>query len=160
MPGGYGRSIGTDDPPEPWSLAESYGRLYSVGVMSEDQRTEFLNRISSVGWGSRENVQMLLGGIVTTIRAQVAESGFGEDEMGRVVAFHDATEEFWRATMSTKPPMPSPQLIEGIRKLGELCVGPLAGFQVQVERALDQAELFDQLKRHRDLMSDELGEQE
>jgi hypothetical protein len=128
--------------------------------MSDDQRAEFLNRISSVGWGSRENVQMLLGGIVTTIREQVAEGGFGEDEMEQVVAFHDATEEFWRDTMSTNPPMPPRQLIEGIRKLRDQCVGPLAGFVVQVERAMDQAELFDQLKRHRDSMSGELGRQE
>jgi hypothetical protein len=128
--------------------------------MSDDQRAEFLNRISSVGWGSRDNVQKHLGGIVTAIREQVAEGGFEEGEMDRVVAFHDATEEFWRDTMSTNPPMPPRQLIDGLRKLREQCVGPLAGFMVQVDAALEQAELFDQLKRHRDSMAGELGQQE
>ena len=118
--------------------------------MSEDRRGEFLSRISSVGWGARENVQMLTGAVVTTIREQVADGAFNDDEMAEVVAFHDAAEEFWRAMMATNPPMAPIEMTNGLRVLLERCSGPLAGFQVQVERALDQGELFEQLKRHRD----------
>ena len=118
--------------------------------MTESPRGDFLNRISSVGWGTRENVQMLIGAVVTTIREQVADGAFAADDMAGVVAFHDANEDFWRATMATNPPMAPAAMTEGLRELLARCVGSLAGFQVQVERALNQAEMFEELKRHRE----------
>ncbi len=118
--------------------------------MSADRRGQFLNRISSVGWGMRENVQLLTGAVVTTIREQVVDGAFSDDEMPEVVAFHDAAEEFWRATMATNPPMEPAAMVAGLRDLLQQCVGPLAGFQIQVERALDQAGLFERLKPHRE----------
>ena len=118
--------------------------------MTENRRGQFLNRISSVGWGSRENVQMLVGAVVTTIRDQVADGAFDDEDMPAVVAFHDATEEFWRATMATNPPMAPGAMVEGLRALLVRCEGPLAGFQVQVERALEQAKQFEEIKRYRD----------
>ena len=117
--------------------------------MTESQRGDFLKRISSVGWGTRENVQMLIGAIVTTIRDQVADGAFDETEMREVVAFHDANEELWRATMVTNPPIPPAAMIEGLHELLARCVGPLVGFRIQLERALQQAEIFEKIKRHR-----------
>ena len=118
--------------------------------MTKVQRSDFLNRISSVGWGTRENVQMLIGGVVTTIREQVADGAFDDDDVPKVVAFHDANEEFWRATMTTNPPMAPAAMIVGLRELLARCVGPLADFHIQLERALNQAELFEEIKRYRE----------
>ncbi|MFQ5550482.1 MAG: hypothetical protein ACE5FJ_04505 [Gemmatimonadales bacterium] len=118
--------------------------------MDADPRGEFLNRISSVGWGVRENVQLLTGAVVTTIREQVADGAFSHDEIPGVVAFHDAAEEFWRATMATNPPMEPVAMVTGLRDLLQQCAGQLAGFQVQVERALEQAKLLERLKSHRE----------
>ena len=118
--------------------------------MTESPRRDFLNRISSVGWGTREDVQMLIGAVVTTIREHVADGGFDDDEMPEIVAFHDATEEFWRATLATNPPMAPAAMTEGLRELLVRCKGPLAGFQIPVERALEQAERFEEMRRHRE----------
>ena len=118
--------------------------------MRESRRGDFLNRISSVGWGTRENVQMLIGAVVTTIRDQVADGAFDEDDMQEVVAFHDANEEFWRATMVTNPPIAAAAMIEKLHELLARCVGPLADFRIQLERALQQAEIFEEIKRYRD----------
>ncbi len=98
----------------------------------------------------RENVQLLTGTVVTTIREQVADGAFSDDEVPEVVAFHDAVEGFWRATLATNPAMAPAAMVAGLRDLLQQCVGPLAGFQIQVERALDQAGVFEQLKRHRE----------
>ncbi|MCZ6917813.1 MAG: hypothetical protein O7I93_13635 [Gemmatimonadetes bacterium] len=114
-----------------------------------DPRADFLSRISSVGWGWRASVQMGLGGLVVTIRDQIAEGAFNDQDVPEVVAFHDAAEKFWHASIATNPPMEAEAMVAGLRQLLDQCAGPLAGFQVQVERALTQAESFNRLKDER-----------
>ena len=63
---------------------------------------------------------------------------------------HDATEEFWRAAIATNPTMSAEEMTERLSGLVHRCVGPLASFQVQMERALAQAQQFEHLKRERD----------
>ena len=95
-------------------------------------------------------MQMLIGAVVTTIREHVADGGFDDDEIPEIVAFHDATEDFWRATVATNPPMTPGAMTKGIRELLAHCKGALASFQIQLERALAQAERFEEMKRHRE----------
>ena len=78
------------------------------------------------------------------------DGAFDESDMREVVAFHDANEEFWRATMVTNPPIAAAAMIERINKLLASCVGPLADFRVQLERALQQAVIFEEIKRYRE----------
>ena len=109
---------------------------------SEGSRDKFLQRISTVGGGTREAIQMLLGGIVYDLRDMVERGVFGDEEMNTVVAFHDHTEEFWRHTLVTNPPMDPILLVAGLRRLSDECTGPLEGFNVRLDQALQKAEVF------------------
>jgi hypothetical protein len=111
-------------------------------VEGESQRDRFLQRISTVGGGTREAIQMMLGEIVYDLRDLVERGVFADAEMRTVVAFHDHAEEFWRHTLVTKPPMDPALMVAGLRKLKEECTGPLAGFEVRLDQALRKAELF------------------
>ena len=92
---------------------------------------------------------MLLGGVVCDLRDLVFENVFSEDEMDAVVAFHDDAEDLWHLSMATNPPMEPEVMIERLRKLEHACTGPLAGFQVRLERAVGKANAFMQARREK-----------
>ncbi len=117
--------------------------------MGERSRSDFLKRISSVGWGTRQSIQMLLGGVVTSVREQVAEDVFGNDELETVIGFHDQAEHLWQASLATDPPLVPGELLIRLQKLLEVCTGPLAGFQVPLERAVEQAKTLAESKKYR-----------
>lgn len=110
--------------------------------MNTSRRDRFLKRISTVGGGTREDIQMILGGIVFDLRDQVERSMFTEEEMETVVRFHDRVEEFWRRTIVSNPPMEPLLIVSGLRQLSEGCVGPVVGFQPRLEQALTKAKTF------------------
>jgi hypothetical protein len=110
--------------------------------MSETRRDRFLQRISTVGGGTREAIQMSLGGVVFDLRDFVERGIFAEEEMDTVVAFHDLAEEFWRQTLVSNPPMEPLMMVSGLRQLSERCVGPVAGFQPRLDHALEKAKVF------------------
>jgi hypothetical protein len=110
--------------------------------MNTSRRDRFLKRISTVGGGMREDIQMILGGIVFDIRDQVERGMFTEDEMETVVSFHDRVEEFWRHTIVSNPPMEPLLIVSGLRQLCESCIGPVVGFRPRLEQALKKARTF------------------
>jgi len=111
-------------------------------LRSDGKREAFLHRISTVGGGVRDDVQMMLGGIVCDLRDMVERGVFQEDEMDAVIPFHDQTEAFWRHTMATSPPIDPQLMVAGLRRLRTLCNDPLAGFAPRLDQAIEQARLF------------------
>ncbi len=110
--------------------------------MSDTRRDRFLKRISSVGGGTRDDISMLLGGIVHDLRDQVERGIFNDDELDVVVPFHDQVEELWRHTMISNPPMDPFLMASGLRSLRAACVGPVAGFQLRLDQAAEKASNF------------------
>ena len=110
--------------------------------MSESRREKFLHRISTVGGGTREAIQIALGSIVYDLRDQVERGMFGEEEMDAVISFHDRAEEFWRRTTATNPPMDPMLIVAGLRRLRGDCNGPLLGFGVRIDQTIKMAESF------------------
>lgn len=113
-----------------------------VAVKSDSRRDRFLHRISTVGGGTRQDIQMMVGGIVYDIRDMVERGVFADSDMDTVVAFHDRAEEFWRHTMVTNPPLDANLMVTGLRRLRDDCKGPLAGFQLRVDQAIEKAKAF------------------
>lgn len=118
--------------------------------MTEGHREKFLRRISSVGWGTRDSVQMLVGALVSSIREEVADGRVAEEDVPIVAAFHDQAEEYWRATLATNPPMPPDEMVIGLDHLCHMCVGPLAGYRVQLDRARANADMFARQRTQRE----------
>ncbi len=110
--------------------------------MIESRRDRFLQRISTVGGGTREAIQMMVGGIVMDLRDMVERGMFTDEEMDAVVTFHDLSEEFWRQTLVSNPPIQPLLLVSGLRQLRDSCVGPVAGFQPRLDQALEKATMF------------------
>ncbi|MFQ5704706.1 MAG: hypothetical protein ACE5HT_11865 [Gemmatimonadales bacterium] len=111
--------------------------------MSEYRRSDFIKRVSSIGWGTRESIQMLLGGIVSDLREEIIRDQFSDDELGTVVAFHDRAEELWRDAMGTNPPLDAGDMVARLRQLLDACDAPaLAGFESRLRRGLRDAEAF------------------
>lgn len=111
-------------------------------MQSDSRRDKFLHRISTVGGGTRQAIQMLVGGMVYDIRDMVERGVFDDGDMGMVVAFHDRAEEFWHRTMVTNPPLDPNLMVAGLRRLRDDCMGPLAGFQLRLDQAIEKAKAF------------------
>ena len=116
--------------------------------MTETRRDRFLQRISTVGGGTRDAIQMLLGGVVIDLRDFVERGMFTDEEMDAVVTFHDQIEKFWRQTMVSNPPMEPLLMVSGLRHLRDSCVGPVAGFQLRLDQALKKAATFSKAGKH------------
>jgi hypothetical protein len=116
--------------------------------MSGTRRDKFLKRISTVGGGTRDDIQMVLGGIVYDIRDMVERGMFSDEELDVVVPFHDQVEEFWRHTMVSNPPMDPFLMASGLRRLRGACVGPVHGFQLRLDQAVEKATSFATSGQH------------
>jgi len=116
--------------------------------MSETRRDRFLKRISTVGEGTRDQIQMMLGGIVFDLRDFVERGMFSDEEMDVVVPFHDKVEELWRHTIVSNPPMDPHLMAAGLRQLRAACVGPVAGFQLRLDQAVEKATAFAASWKH------------
>lgn len=111
--------------------------------MSESRRSEFVKRLSTVGLGTRESIQVLLGSIVYDIREQVIHRRFTDDDVDAVVAFHDEAEALWRDTIATDPPLEPREMITRLHSLLDACRGRLPQFEAKLERGLRNAERFE-----------------
>ena len=116
--------------------------------MSETRRDRFLQRISTVGGGTRDAIQMGLGSIVCDVRDMVERGVFAEEELDGVIRFHDHAEEFWRHAMATAPPMDPMLMVAGLRQLRALCSQPLTGFALRLDQMIEKAETFAARKRN------------
>ena len=114
--------------------------------MGESRRSEFLKRLSTVGFGPREAIEVVLGSIVHDVREQAVHKHFKEEEMETVVKFHDDAEHLWRDSMATDPPIEPGELKQRLAQLNAEATGPLGQFNAKLERCLRNAEELEQKK--------------
>ena len=113
-----------------------------------DRRDRFIARVSTVGWGTRESIQALLGAVVTDVREGVVRGRYREHEMDEVVAFHDRAEELWRRTIATNPPIAVNEIIIRLEDLVEACRAPaLSEYEPRLARGLRDARTLEEAKR-------------
>lgn len=117
--------------------------------MSESPRDRFIKRLSTVGVGLREDIQLSLGGLVADLRDLVVEGHVPEEDVPAIVSLHDDVEALWRATLQSNPPLPPETIVTRLRDLAENCEGPVAGYRIQLERALEKAQALERSKRSR-----------
>ena len=118
--------------------------------MSDDPRSRFLNRISSVGWGARESVQTVLGTLVSQVRTQIADGVLEGEDLQRAIRFHDNVEELWRDTLASDPPLAVSSMEARLDTLVGECTGPLMGSMPYLQRAREHAHALKVGKRVRD----------
>jgi len=111
-------------------------------LRSDSKREAFLHRISTVGGGVREDIQMMLGSVVCDVRDMVERGVLQEEDMDTVIVFHDQAEAFWRRAMATAPPLDPQLMVAGLRRLRALCTDALAGFAPRLDHAIEEAKLF------------------
>ncbi len=129
---------------------------YLTGVVStagwevqvSSRKEEFVRRLSTMGTGTRESIQVLLAGVVYDIRELTIHDRFEEEDMDAVIGFHDQAEALWRDALATDPPLEPAELIARLRRLAAACdSGPLGQFQAKLERGVERAEQFEQARR-------------
>lgn len=107
------------------------------------RKDEFVKRLSSVGMGTRESIQVLLAGIVFDVREQAIHDRLSEEDMEVVIPFHDRAEALWRDSLATDPPLRPAVLLDRLRGLVVACEGPLEQFRAKLERGVQRAEAFE-----------------
>lgn len=113
--------------------------------MSENRREEFIKRLSTVGFGARESVQVMLSNVVYDIRQQIVHKRIRDDEMDQVIAFHDEAETLWQDAITTDPPIDPQELHDRLRKLLEQCKGALGQFEAKIDHGVRSvAKLIEQ----------------
>lgn len=113
--------------------------------MSETRRSDFVRRLSTVGWGARESIQVILGRVVSDVREEIVRKRFDDEALDQVVAFHDAAEKLWQQSIATNPPLAKAQLTRRLRELLEAGrAARLDEFERPLERAVRIAEEFEQ----------------
>ena len=110
--------------------------------MADHTRDEFLKRLSTVGFGARESVQVMLANLVYDIRERVVRKRFRDEEMDEVVAFHDEAEKLWGSVMATDPLLDPDEMVSRLKKLLDACKGPLAQYERKLAHGLQNAKEF------------------
>jgi hypothetical protein len=108
--------------------------------MGESKREEFMKRLSTVGVGARESIQVMLSNIVYDIREQVLHKRIAEEEMDAVIAFHDDAEELWQDAIATDPPIDPNDLVTRLKALLAQCTGALGQFERKLDHGLRNAQ--------------------
>ena len=114
--------------------------------MGESRRSDFLKRLSTVGFGPREAIEVVLANIVHDVREQAVHKRFEEEEMETVVKFHDDAEHLWRDAMATDPPIEPGELKQRLAQLLSEATGPLGQFNTKLERCLRNVEELEKKK--------------
>jgi len=110
--------------------------------MSESHRDQFLKRLSTVGFGARESIQVMLANLVYDVRERVVRKRFEEHEMEGVIKFHDDAEKLWSDVMATDPLLGPAEMAARLKKLLDLCQGPLAQYERKLAHGVQAAENF------------------
>jgi hypothetical protein len=110
--------------------------------MAENTRDDFLKRLSTVGFGARESVQVMLANLVYDVRERVVRKRFRDEEMDQVVAFHDEAEKLWGDVMATDPLLDPDEMVSRLKKLLSDCEGPLAQYERKLAHGVHNAEEF------------------
>ena len=112
-------------------------------------KDEFLDRISKFGYGTREAMALLLGGVVVRARNIIVDENIGPDEIEQTIAFHDAAEDLWRDMVKSNPPISPEEAATRLRSLRESANDPVQGLVLQVNKALEKALTLVTVKDHR-----------
>jgi hypothetical protein len=117
--------------------------------MPDSRRDQFITRVSTVGWGTRESIQVMLGAVVSDVREGVVRGKYGEAELDAVVDFHDRAEVLWRETIASDPPIAIDRLTIQLRELVRACRDDpaLAEFELKLGRGLRDAEALEQTRK-------------
>lgn len=110
--------------------------------MVENTRDEFLKRLSTVGFGARESVQVMLANLVYDIRERVVRKRFRDEEMEAVIAFHDEAEKLWGDVMATDPLLDPREMVTRLKRLLDDCKGPLGQYERKLAHGVHCAEEF------------------
>ena len=110
--------------------------------MAENTRDEFLRRLSTVGFGARESVQVMLANLVYDVRERVVRKRFRDEEMDGVIAFHDEAEKLWGDVMATDPLLDPNEMVTRLKNLLDDCRGPLGQYERKLAHGLHNAEEF------------------
>jgi len=118
--------------------------------VTEEGQSDFRKRISSVGWGTRESIQVLLGRIVSDLREEAVHRKFTDEELRTVVAFHDQAEALWRDSIATNPPLDAHTLVSRLKALLEASRCDVLGeFERRLDRGVRLAEAFEEERQNR-----------
>jgi len=113
-----------------------------------NRREQFIARVSTVGWGTRESIQTLLGSVVTDVREGVVQGKYREHELDAVIEFHDRAEELWRQTIATNPPVAVEEVIVRLQDLVDACRAPaLSEYEQRLARGLRDAKSLENAKK-------------
>ncbi|HET7039354.1 MAG TPA: hypothetical protein VFH97_05665 [Gemmatimonadales bacterium] len=117
--------------------------------MPDSPRERFLKRLSTVGTGLRQDIQLTLGVIVADLRDLVIRGALPDDDVDAAVALHDRVEAVWQATLRTDPPLSPDQLVARLSDLKAWCTGPVAGFGLRLDVVLEKAAALRDSRKHR-----------
>jgi hypothetical protein len=115
----------------------------------DSQRDRFIKRLSTVGAGLRQDIQLALAVMVTDLRELVIEGTLPDDDVAPAVALHDKVEALWQATMRSNPPLSPDELLARLIDLRESCGGPVAGYRLRLEDVADKARALGEAKKQR-----------
>jgi hypothetical protein len=117
--------------------------------MPDSQRDRFIKRLSTVGGGLRQDIQLALAVMVTDLRDLVIEGMLPDEDVAPAVALHDTVEALWQATLRTNPPLPPEELLARLIQLRDGCTGPVAGFGLRLDDVADKARALGEAKKQR-----------
>jgi hypothetical protein len=117
--------------------------------MPDSQRDRFLKRLSTVGAGLRQDIQLELAVIVTDLRELVIEGTLPDEDVGPAVSLHDMAEALWQATLRSNPPLPPDELHARLVELRDGCDGPVAGFRLRLDEVTKKARALGEAKKQR-----------
>jgi hypothetical protein len=117
--------------------------------MPDSQRDRFLKRLSTVGAGLRQDIQLALAVMVNDLRELVIEGTLPDEDVGPAVSLHDKVEALWQATLRSNPPLPPEEIQARLIELRDSCAGPVAGFQLRLEEVVKKARALKEPKKLR-----------
>jgi hypothetical protein len=117
--------------------------------MPDSQRDRFLKRLSTVGSGLRQDIQLELAVIVTDLRELVIEGTLPDEDVGPAVSLHDKAEALWQATLRSNPPLTPDELYARLVELRDGCDGPVLGFQLRLDEVIKKARALREAKKAR-----------
>jgi hypothetical protein len=117
--------------------------------MSESPRDRFIKRLSTVGAGLRQDIQLALAVIVTDLRDLVIQGTLPDDDVAPAVGLHDRVEALWQATLRSNPPLAPDEILARLVELRDGCDGPVAGFRLRLEDIVEKARALREGKKQR-----------
>jgi hypothetical protein len=117
--------------------------------MPDSQRDRFLKRLSTVGAGLRQDIQLALAVLVTDLRELVIEGALPDDDVAATVALHDQVEALWQATLASNPPLRPDELHDRMVEVRQGCTGPIEGYGLRLDAVIAKARALGESKRLR-----------